>query len=67
MRGTEMNAGIDHIALKTGGFPLCRSNRAIMSISVETFRADEGTGRYCARCVASLAKRDAKKTKTEAA
>jgi hypothetical protein len=55
------NQGIDHIASSVGGFPFCRNRKAHLSISVERYRADEGTGlhRYCARCVAYLAKRDA--------
>ena len=53
------NQGIDHIARKAGDLPLCKNRRAYMSIAVETFRTDQGTGRYCTRCVAKLAKMDA--------
>jgi hypothetical protein len=49
---------IDHIT-GNGGDALCGNRNAIMGVSVTRFRADEGTGRYCARCVAKLAKMDA--------
>jgi predicted Zn-dependent protease len=50
------NQGIDHISRTTGGVPLCKNRNAYMSISIERYRADDGTGHYCRRCLASLAK-----------
>ena len=60
-----MNQGIDHLARTTGGRPLCNHRRAHMSISIQTFRANLGTGRYCVRCLATLAKMDAIKARRE--
>jgi hypothetical protein len=60
------NQGVDHISRTTGGTTLCKNRNAYMSISIERFRADDGTGRYCRRCMASLAKMDAAKAKRDA-
>jgi len=60
------NQGIDHISRKTGSTPLCNNRRAHMSISIEQYRNDHGTGLYCKRCEAKLAKMDASKARQEA-
>ncbi|AWI90299.1 hypothetical protein C0214_19780 [Methylobacterium sp. DM1] len=57
------NQGIDHIAFSNGGKPLCGNNRALMSITIDRFRADAGTGRYCVRCVRKLAAMDERAAK----
>jgi hypothetical protein len=38
---------------------LCGNHRAHMAITISQFRGGEGTGRYCARYLAKLAKVDA--------
>lgn len=52
------NQGIIHAAYTTGGQPLCKTRRSIMSLRIEEFRTTEW--HQCKRCAAKLAKRDAK-------
>ncbi len=62
------NQGITHLAFKTGGRPLCNTRRAIMSISIDRYRAGEQFGvRECSKCLAKLAAMDEKLQKKKEA
>ena len=66
---TANNQGIDHITRAKAGVPsfgfgtLCGNRRAHMARPIDSFRADDGQGRWCARCVAKLAQMDAAKAR----
>ena len=47
------NQGIAHLALRTGGFPLCRNRNAFISVAI-TDRANEA--KVCKRCAAKAEK-----------
>ena len=52
------NQGITHLARKTGGEPVCRRPRTIMSVTTDKFEHDP---KQCKRCAAFLAKWRAKR------
>jgi hypothetical protein len=66
--------GIAHIAHRRGGRPLCHNDKAHISVALADYRngATNQDGlrgswdRYCARCVAVVARMDAAKARNEA-
>jgi hypothetical protein len=68
------NQGIAHIAHRRGGRPLCHNDKAHISVALADYRngATNQDGlrgswdRYCARCVAVVARMDAAKARNEA-
>jgi len=63
--------GIAHIAHRPGGRPLCRHRKAHISVALADYRngatnQDGPIVRYCARCVAVVARMDAAKARNEA-
>lgn len=67
--------GIAHIAHRPGGRPLCRHPKAHISVALADYRngatnqaivSRRAWDRYCARCVAVVARMDAAKARNEA-
>lgn len=50
------NRGIDHLAHRAGGRPLCNKRNAIMSSAIATVDANPDNYVVCKRCAAKLAK-----------
>ena len=73
---TNNHQGIAHIAHRPGGRPLCRHPKAHISVALADYRngatnqaaivSRRAWDRYCARCVAVVARMDAAKARNEA-